>query len=353
MKFSICIPNYNYEKYIGRTVRSALDQTYGDFEVLVSDNASTDRSVEVVKEANDARVQVGVNQCNVGFAGNLDRAARLATGQRMILLSSDDLMRPDALAAYRSLYDALGDKAEKSVATSATDVIDENDRITGRTGPDEALWKATDRVPQLEQVMGCPVYGVPGGELLRRCLVSMKSPFNFASTVYPRPLYQAIEGYGGGRLINPDKWFHWRLLGVAEMAYFVDRTLFAYRWHSSNQNALESGMGAIKYLVDEYVSTLELDAGLLAKAGLSKDEVIEAYIENDIARHGLATLARGQRERGRRILDFGRATYPRHLRRNRKAWALRALLALGPLGQQLAASAYRRRNGRHEQSVRE
>ena len=66
-------------------------------------------------------------------------------------------------------------------------------------------------------------------ELLRRCLAQMNNPFNFAATCYPRRLYQAVEGYGAGRLINPDKYFHWKLLAVAERAYFVDRPLFAYR----------------------------------------------------------------------------------------------------------------------------
>jgi len=353
MKFSICIPNYNYERYVGRTVRSALAQTYEDLEILVSDNASTDRSVEVIRDAGDARVHLSVNQCNVGFAGNLDRAARMATGDRMIMLSSDDLMLPDALATYRALYDALGERGESCVASAAWDVIDADDRVTGYTGPNSAIWKATDRVPELEKQLGCPVYGVKACELLKRCILAMKSPFNFAATVYPRRLYQAIEGYGGMRLINPDKWFHWRLLGVADTAYFLDRRLFAYRCHSSNQLSQETSMSSLKYLVDEYVSTLELDNGLLAKAGLSREDAIAAFVENDIANHGLATLARGQRQRGRRILDFGRATYPLHMRRNRKAWALAALLALGPVGQRLARSAYRRWNEKLERAGRE
>ena len=40
MKFSICIPNYNYGRYLGRTIQSVLDQQGADFELLVSDNAS-------------------------------------------------------------------------------------------------------------------------------------------------------------------------------------------------------------------------------------------------------------------------------------------------------------------------
>ena len=61
MKFSICIPNYNYERYLGRTIQSILAQDYQDFEILVSDNASTDGSVTLVQSFHDPRIQLRVN----------------------------------------------------------------------------------------------------------------------------------------------------------------------------------------------------------------------------------------------------------------------------------------------------
>ncbi len=94
MKFSICIPNYNYGDYIGRTIASVIDQDDRDFEILVSDNRSSDDSIDVIKGFNDPRIKLHVNACNVGFAGNLDKAASMATGDVMILLSSDDVMLP-------------------------------------------------------------------------------------------------------------------------------------------------------------------------------------------------------------------------------------------------------------------
>ena len=47
--FSICIPNYNYGRYIGETIQSILNQTYQNFEIIVTDNASTDNSVKEIK----------------------------------------------------------------------------------------------------------------------------------------------------------------------------------------------------------------------------------------------------------------------------------------------------------------
>ncbi len=340
MSYSICIPNYNYGDYIGRTIQSVLDQTYGEFEILVSDNASSDNSVEVVRGINDNRIKVHVNQCNVGFAGNLDRAARRATCERMIMLSSDDLMKPDALETYDRFFDSLGNAAERAIVSSAADVIDSNDNLTGRLPPEWAVWKATDLVPELEAVAGAPVYRVAVSELLRRCLIAMKSPFMFASTCYPRKLYESVEGYGGNRVINPDKWFSWKLMGVAETAYYIDRPLFSYRVHQNNQNSLQASAGALKFMVDEYLASVEVDPKWLEQTGLSKTEVEQAFVEQDVARHGLATLARGETRKARRVLRFGKAVYPWHVRRNRKAWMLAGLLALGPLGSGIARRAY-------------
>jgi hypothetical protein len=66
-----------------------------------------------------------------------------------------------------------------------------------------------------------------------------------------------------------------------------------------------------------------------------------SFVENDIAHHGLTTLAHGGRVKARRILNFGRAVYPQYVRRNRKSWALAFLLALGPAGQIIAERAYK------------
>lgn len=339
--FSICIPNYNYARYLPRTIGSVLTQDGVELEVVVADNASTDGSVKVIEGLGDPRVRVRVNACNVGFAGNLDRAARLATGRYLNLLSSDDLMRPGALATARTIFDAVG---ERVVVTSRMDLIDPDDVITGSLGPDPSLWRPGDRDAALEVKVGAPVYRVAAGELLGRALAGMRNPFNFAATIYPRGLYEAVEGYGGGRLINPDKWFHWKLLGVADQAIFVDRPGFAYRWHPNNQTAQQAATGALKYLVDEYVSTVELSADkhLLACAGVDRHRVEAAFVEHDIARHGLATLARGDRAKARRILMFGGSVYPQHTSRNWKVWGLGALLALGGVGERVARAAYAR-----------
>lgn len=348
MKFSICIPNYNYAHYLDKTIASALAQTYGEFEIVVADNASTDASISVIESFGDPRIRIRVNPCNVGFAGNLDRAASMATGDRLIMLSSDDLMGPAALETYDQLLKLLPSGGERAVISSAEYLVDSEGAITDTLpvyGPPFLL--PSDRVPDLEAKVGAPVYRVAAGELLRRCVLEMQNPFHFVTTCYSRALYEQIGGYGGGRLYNPDKWFHWRLLAAAEEAYYIDLPLFSYRWHSTNQAALQKQSGALKYLVDEYLNSFELTNDALQKAGLTRAEVEAAFVERDVARHGWAVLAKRNAYEARRILRYGQSVYPQVTRRNRKARLLSLALPFGPLAHRLARYAYRSRLEEH------
>ena len=352
MKFSVCIPNYNYAQYLDKTLRSILDQTYDDFEVIVSDNASTDASVEVINSFHDLRIRVHVNHCNVGFSANLDCAARMATGDRLILLSSDDLIAKDALATYAKFLRLLPDQGDRAIVSSAEYQVDSQGNITDHLKvPSAPVLFPGDRVASLEASLGDQVYRVGGAELLRRCIPHMRNPFHFVTTSYPRRLYEAVGGYGGGRLFNPDKWFHWRLLEVADEAYYIERPLFSYRWHASNQLAQQKKSGALKFLVDEYLSTIEMSDRILSMTGMSRGDVERAFIEVDIARHGWATLAKEGAYEARRIVNFGRAAYPQHSRRNLKVQLLRALLPFGPLAKSLAKVLYARAKQNEKQGA--
>jgi glycosyl transferase family 2 len=346
-KLSVMIPNYNYGRYIGETIRSVLTQaTAAEVEVVVADNASTDDSVEVVRSQRDPRVRIEVNPCNVGFAANLERVAAMARGQRMLLLSSDDRMGPGAIEAYARLERALGDRAAGAVWGSATWVIDGAGNQTGRVDPDPKLWRTARAEPELSRAVGHPVRSMPAGEMLRRALELLRSPLPFASTCYPRALHDLAGGYSGGRLMNPDKYFLWKLLGVAETIYVIDDPLFDYRVHDAGQALQEQRSGALKHLTDEYISTFNLPPSVLERAGLDRGALAAAFVEQDIALRGLLALARGQRTTARRGVHFGIAAYPDLMRANPKVWALRALLALGPAGTRIARAAQARAEAR-------
>jgi len=348
---SVMIPNFNYGRYIGETIESVLAQDLGrdlgrdrsHFEIVVCDNASTDDSVRVVSGYGDPRIRLAVNPCNVGFSSNLERVAAMARGRRMLLLSSDDRMTPGALAAYERLEAALGPRADAAVWGSATAVIDSAGQRTGvQFDPDPKCWRDSRDEPELSRAIGFPVRSMPAAALLRRSLELLRSPLPFLTTCYPKVLHDAVGSYAGGRLMNPDKWFLWKVLSAAEIAYRIDHPLFEYRVHDAGQGPQELRSGALKHLADEYIATFNLPQEVLDKAGVTRDALAAAFIEQDVALRGLVALSQGRRAMARRGIDFGRAAYPELLRANRKVWALRALLALGPVGTRVAAALRQR-----------
>jgi len=287
--FSICIPNFNYAKYIGETIQSVTSQSYTSLEVLVADNASTDTSVQVIQnlQHHDSRIKLTINQCNVGFAGNLIKSSMLASGDWMTMLSSDDLMMPDALSDYQKIINFLGVKSENMILSSAIDVIDGESNKTGYMGIDWKLWKGAKKDEELSRLVQADVWIIPAAELLKTSLELFRTPFYFATTTYPKKLYQAVEGYIQGAIINPDKRFAWAILGEATHAIFIEKPLFAYRVHNNNQSAQQASSGALKHITDEYVFSFNLPEYLLKKANLTRDKFVSYFIEQDIALRGL------------------------------------------------------------------
>lgn len=94
---SVCIPTYNRANYLQEAIRSVLAQTYTDFELIVSDNASTDNTKEIVGSFSDPRLKYYCNESNIGMANNWNRCLALAGGDYVAILSSDDYWEPQFL----------------------------------------------------------------------------------------------------------------------------------------------------------------------------------------------------------------------------------------------------------------
>ncbi len=94
---SILIPVYNREKYIKETVMSALSQTYTNVEVIIVDNASTDKTWLILQElmVTDSRIRLFRNETNIGPVNNWKRCIDEAKGVYGKILWSDDLISDD------------------------------------------------------------------------------------------------------------------------------------------------------------------------------------------------------------------------------------------------------------------
>ncbi len=94
---SILMPVYNAEPYLSEAIQSMLNQTYADFELIILDDCSTDRSAEVVQTFSDARIVYHRNEVNSGLANNLNTGLKLATGKYIARMDGDDISLPHRL----------------------------------------------------------------------------------------------------------------------------------------------------------------------------------------------------------------------------------------------------------------
>jgi len=105
-RFSVLVPVYNREKLVGQTIDSVLAQTFTDYELFVVDDQSTDNTRDVLRSYG-ARINV-IHQEHQGPEVGRSRAAAMAKGEYFVLLDSDDLLMPYALAMYDRIIHALG-----------------------------------------------------------------------------------------------------------------------------------------------------------------------------------------------------------------------------------------------------
>ena len=96
---SVIIPAYNAENYIEKAIQSVLEQTYPNFEVIVIDDNSTDRTVDVVREFRDERIKLLVNEQNMGPSYSRNRGIIEAKGEWIALLDSDDWWDKDRIGS--------------------------------------------------------------------------------------------------------------------------------------------------------------------------------------------------------------------------------------------------------------
>lgn len=107
-RISIGMPVYNGEPYLKDAINSILNQTFEDFELIISDNGSTDRTEEICRTiaSQDQRVRYYRNEQNLGAGWNFNRVVDLATGEYFRWACHDDICAPNLLEQSINVLDA-------------------------------------------------------------------------------------------------------------------------------------------------------------------------------------------------------------------------------------------------------
>ena len=94
---SVIMPSYNTERFIAESIRSVQAQTYANWELIIVDDCSSDRTDEIVASFDDSRIRYFKNETNSGAAVSRNRALREARGRYIAFLDSDDVWHPQKL----------------------------------------------------------------------------------------------------------------------------------------------------------------------------------------------------------------------------------------------------------------
>ena len=228
---SVVIPVLNGERHLEACLKSVLGQTYQPIEVVVADQASTDRSLEIVRKLADPRIRLLPPPSEkLDLHSNWARAIEAATGELVKLVCQDDLLLPDCISVQVEL---LGKYPDAVLACGRRRMIDDQDRVLIKA---RGLGRFAKAAPQL----------IDGGALARACTRAganlLGEPVNvlFHRSALPPTLFDPRWVY------TIDVEFYLRFLGSKE-AILDNRVLCCFRV-SPNQLSAVLASGQAKEL---------------------------------------------------------------------------------------------------------
>jgi glycosyltransferase involved in cell wall biosynthesis len=164
---TVLMPAYNCEKYIGIAIDSVLRQTYGDFELLIVNDGSTDGTQKVIESYSDRRIAV-INKINGGVSSALNTGLAAARGKYIARFDADDICVPERL---QKQYDFMRTHPEYIMVGSDVDYItEEGDYIFTYANP----WHTNEEIT---------------AKIMEHC------PFVHSSVMYVKDAVLSLGGY--------------------------------------------------------------------------------------------------------------------------------------------------------------
>jgi glycosyltransferase involved in cell wall biosynthesis len=257
---SIGLPVYNGAGHLSASLDSLLAQEYADFELIISDNASTDATEQICRDyaRMDKRIKFFKNPTNIGAANNFNRVFSLSVGRYFMWAAHDDLWRSSYL---RSCLDELKRHSEVVLCASDISFIDEDgiavDPVEYHGGRynkvDTRGLGSRQRVKVLTERRGWyAFYGVMRAESLRR--TRLCSPvFGFDVILLMELLLL------GETLILPEQLFCYRLARKSHLTYMKDIT----GSNSKNEPKVYTGLArALLEVIDQSSYSDNIKAGM-------------------------------------------------------------------------------------------
>ena len=230
---SVCIPVYNGEQTIEKTIESVLKQTYKNLEIVVLDNCSTDNTREVVSSFDDARLKLVVNERNLGMMGNWNRCFDYASGKYMIIMCADDIITSDCIGIKVSALEKYQDAV---LAFSASLVIDDNGKVIHSRHPFKKSIVADGNKMAHYSLKRHNIFAEPSNVVFRREMAEKAGRFD-------EDIIYSVD------------WAYWMNLVILGKAIYIDKELTWYRVSALNET---SRLGIRRIIKDDFVFVKKL-----------------------------------------------------------------------------------------------
>lgn len=125
---SVLLPVYNSGDFLTAAIRSVLEQSYSDFELLIINDGSTDGSEDIIRSFSDPRIICLKNDVNKGLIFSLNHGIEMARGKYIARMDADDICLPDRFAKQVSWLEA---NEKTAVVASVVSLIDQSGSVTG------------------------------------------------------------------------------------------------------------------------------------------------------------------------------------------------------------------------------
>lgn len=307
MHFSVIIPLYNKEAHIGETIRSVLAQTFRDFELLVVDDGSTDRSLKEARSFENQQVTI-LTKTNGGTASARNAGIKKGVGDHFCFLDGDDLWLPGFLQQVKLLID---------------------------TYPGAGLYGTAYSFQRKAKRYHPGHHGLPEGELhflvpdYFESVLHGEQVITASSACIPRPVLEDV-GFFNEKIRHTEDQEMWNRIAMKYPVAFHTEVAAIYRQDAQNMKTRHVPKKEI-----EYAACLQqqLEEGLVPKP---KVEAAKKIIAANLIGVASLNLLAGDKKTARKFLSDPRAS---HLPERKAAWE-----KLMPLPPFVVRALYRFRN---------
>ena len=250
-KVSVCIPTFNGAMTICESVESVLSQTFTDFELIISDDGSSDETLDLVSRISDPRIKILRGPASGSAEENWNHLVSAARGRYVKLMGQDDVLYPNMLETEMSMF-AQYVNTHAVVTFSKRDLISASGRRLPRVF---SYGKKFQSVSDLNELL--PRVVRSGRNLLGEPVCA----------TIKREVLENVGGFAGSYLIDIATWI--RLLeqgpgifiDTPQCGFRISRTAWSYRLRQSQARQTQDFNRAIRMRFPELVSELDVMVG--------------------------------------------------------------------------------------------